>query len=206
MAQLEINNERFNFNSNTYLNLKSLLPKVQKMYSSNTNRMAYLKVNGISIDVNSEDPSLVRPINDSDFIEIKFNGEKSGLKEVISDINSLITSITTKIMTITKNLEQPNMVLDKPQLELIVDAVNIFVQSITYALKNVKDKQELIDTLPIRDLKIHLLSVMKAIETAHNSQDYIMLSDLLEYELKDNLTKWKILVMPTISKQLRKES
>ena len=84
--------------------------------------------------------------------------------------------------------------------------MNIFVQSITYALKNVRDKEDLIKTLPIRDLKIHLLSVMKAIGTAHNAKDYIMLSDLLEYELKDNLTKWKILVMPTINQQLRKES
>jgi hypothetical protein len=206
MAQLEINKETFNFNSNTYLNLKSLIPKVQKMYSNDTNQMAFLKVNGISIDVNSEDPSLVRPINDSDYIQIQFNGEKSGLKEVISDINTLITSISTKIMAITKTLEGPTVKSDQQQLELIVDAVNIFVQAITYALKNVTDKQELIDTLPIRELKIHLLSVMKAIETAHNSEDYIMLSDLLEYELKDNLTKWKILVMPTISQQLRKES
>jgi hypothetical protein len=206
MAQLEINKETFNFNSNTYLNLKSLIPKVQKMYSNDTNQMAFLKVNGISIDVNSEDPSLVRPINDSDYIQIQFNGEKSGLKEVISDINTLITSISTKIMAITKTLEGPAVKSDQQQLELIVDAVNIFVQAITYALKNVTDKQELIDTLPIRELKIHLLSVMKAIETAHNSEDYIMLSDLLEYELKDNLTKWKILVMPTISQQLRKES
>jgi hypothetical protein len=204
MAQLEINKETFNLNSNMYLNLKSLIPKVQKMYSANINQMAFLKVNGISIDLNSEDPSLVRPINDSDLIEISFKGEKSGLKEIISDINTLINSISSKILSFTKEIEELEKT-DSNQLELIIDAVNIFVHSITYAIKNVRDKKELIDTLPIRDLKIHLLSVMKAIETAHNSEDLIMLSDLLEYELKDNLTKWKILVMPTIIQQLRKE-
>ena len=55
--------------------------------------------------------------------------------------------------------------------------------------------------LPIKNLQIHLLSVLKAIETAHNSKDIVMLEDLLEFELKDNLTKWKILVTPALKIQ-----
>ena len=137
MAQLEINKEIYNFNSNNYLNLKSLIPKVQKLYATNTNRLANLKVNGISIDINSEDPSLVRPINDSDYIEFLFNGEKNGLKEVIADINILITSISTKIMSFTEELNQTDQISNIGQLELIIDAVNIFVQPFASVTVNV---------------------------------------------------------------------
>lgn len=49
--------------------------------------------------------------------------------------------------------------------------------------------------------KIHLLSILKGIKAAHASNDTLMLVDLLEYELKDNLTQWKIRVFPQI-KQL----
>ena len=52
----------------------------------------------------------------------------------------------------------------------------------------------------IQKLEIHLLSVMKALLQAKEKNDTIMLCDLLEYELVDNLTQWKIKVLPELKK------
>ncbi len=52
----------------------------------------------------------------------------------------------------------------------------------------------------IQKLEIHLLSVMKALLQAKEKNDTIMLCDLLEYELADNLTQWKIKVLPELKK------
>jgi hypothetical protein len=53
----------------------------------------------------------------------------------------------------------------------------------------------------MQTLEIHLLSVLKALLPAKEKEDIIMLCDLLEYELIDNLTQWKIKVIPEL-KQL----
>ena len=52
----------------------------------------------------------------------------------------------------------------------------------------------------IKQLEIHLLSVVKGILTAEKKNDTVMLMDLLEYELKDNLTQWKITAIPQIKR------
>lgn len=52
----------------------------------------------------------------------------------------------------------------------------------------------------LQKLEIHLLSVMKALLQAKEKDDTIMLCDLLEYELIDNLTQWKIKVLPELKK------
>lgn len=52
----------------------------------------------------------------------------------------------------------------------------------------------------IQRLEIHLLSVMKALLSAKENNDNIMLCDLLEYELVDNLTQWKIKILPELKK------
>jgi hypothetical protein len=52
----------------------------------------------------------------------------------------------------------------------------------------------------IQRLEIHLLSVMKALLSAKEKDDNIMLCDLLEYELIDNLTQWKIKILPELKK------
>ncbi|MEX0798110.1 MAG: hypothetical protein WEB87_03435 [Bacteriovoracaceae bacterium] len=55
----------------------------------------------------------------------------------------------------------------------------------------------------IRQIKIHLLSILKAIKTAKENGDEVMLADLLEYELKDNLTQWKITAIPHIKRLIQ---
>lgn len=52
----------------------------------------------------------------------------------------------------------------------------------------------------VKSIKIHLLSILKAIKSAYLEQDLVLLADLLEYELQDNLTQWKISVIPMLKR------
>jgi hypothetical protein len=47
-----------------------------------------------------------------------------------------------------------------------------------------------------KDSHINLLFVMKGINQAHQKGDLIALEELIKYELKDNLTQWKIDLIP----------
>lgn len=58
-------------------------------------------------------------------------------------------------------------------------------------------------TLPeIKKSHIHLLFILKAMNQARIKIDTIALEDLIKYELKDNLTQWKIDLIPLIKKIL----
>jgi hypothetical protein len=48
--------------------------------------------------------------------------------------------------------------------------------------------------------QIHILSVFKALQSAIINEDFIVLNDLLEHELKVTLVKWKKEMVPSIKK------
>lgn len=84
----------------------------------------------------------------------------------------------------------------------VVDLMDLYIQLITKVYrvirKEMPEKQFKDET--IQKLEIHLLSVIKALVQAKEKNDVIMLCDLLEYELIDNLTQWKIKVLPELKK------
>lgn len=54
----------------------------------------------------------------------------------------------------------------------------------------------------IKNSHIHLLFVLKGINQSQLKRDDLVLEDLIKYELKDNLTQWKINIIPTIKRIL----
>lgn len=84
----------------------------------------------------------------------------------------------------------------------VIELMDLYIQLISRVyrvlrtdMEGVKFKDE-----GVQKLEIHLLSVMKALLQAKEKNDTIMLCDLLEYELADNLTQWKIKVLPELKK------
>jgi len=189
------------FDSKNYLNLKSLLPKLQKEFPLDLYSFGYLKVNGMPVDINSEDPSLIRPISETDLIQINFDEKKTFMSDIIFETHELANKIIDQILNTVKHLQEETDDIYINKIASIIQAVDTFIQSISFITENMNDRGVNFHSLPFKQLHIHLLSIMKAINTAQNTQDYIMLADLLEYELKDNLTQWKILIMPTLRKQ-----
>jgi len=84
----------------------------------------------------------------------------------------------------------------------IIGKIDAFIQLISHihqSLSVISDER-LKSGQTIKQLEIHLLSVVKAILVAQKREDQVMLIDLLDYELKDNLTQWKIVAIPQIKK------
>ncbi len=84
----------------------------------------------------------------------------------------------------------------------VIELLDLYVQLMTkiYASLRHHFKDQLIKDESVQNLEIHLLSVMKALLPAKEKSDVIMLCDLLEFELIDNLTQWKIKVIPELKK------
>lgn len=76
-----------------------------------------------------------------------------------------------------------------------------FVEVTTLISKILMAKKK-IDIPEIKQSHIHLLFVLKGINQARLKFDSVVLEDLIKYELKDNLTQWKIDLIPLIKRQL----
>ena len=197
MAIIEVNSHKLPLNEKEYLNIKSLLPKLQKEFPLQDYTIDHLKLNGEKI-IQEEDPRLVRPIEREDHIEVSFHQKKSIYQIMAQELMELSDKIIKKVKSISNELDNSDQI-DLAQMSLVIDALDLFIKGVNHTSSVIlKNNQDLRDSLPIKELQIHLLSIIKAIREAYMSEDFIMLTDLLEYELNDNLTQWKILILPTL--------
>lgn len=119
----------------------------------------------------------------------------------LNDCSSYIDTIIEKAHLTCKlyNANQRN----EADLEFIniIELMDLYIQLISNIHKVLKEAYptEMSKNKGLSNLEIHLLSVLKAMLPAKEKNDIIMLSDLLEYELVDNLTQWKIKVIPELT-------
>jgi hypothetical protein len=87
------------------------------------------------------------------------------------------------------------------QLSSMSADITKFVELTTLLSKILVTKKK-INVPEIKQSHIHLLFVLKGITQAQQKHDSEVLEDLIKYELKDNLTQWKIDIIPLIKRQL----
>jgi hypothetical protein len=79
--------------------------------------------------------------------------------------------------------------------------ISQFVELTTLLSKTIT-AQKKVNLGDIKKSHIHLLFIMKAMNQAQLKQDAVVLEELIKYELKDNLTQWKIDLIPQTKKLL----
>ena len=194
MATLELNNQKIEISEEHFFNVRSLIPQLRRKFPFNDYEFESLKMNGRTLDIDSDDPDLIRPINRTDTITLGINARKSKHESLVSDVLDLANRILGRLEVCVENFKLDLNLEAKNGLNSIVEAIETFIITSSYVCRNSED----MELLPYKELQIHLLSVMKAVSDAISKDDTIMLTDLLEYELKDNLTQWKIHVLTNL--------
>lgn len=81
----------------------------------------------------------------------------------------------------------------------IMDLFTQLMNQINHAIKtNSPDEYQKPES--VTNLENELLYILKTLIPAKEKNDIVMLCDLLEYELMDNLNKWKIMAIPELKK------
>ena len=111
------------------------------------------------------------------------------LNDIIQQINNIESFSSDK--EYFRNLQLSSMSSD----------ITKFVELTTLLSKILVTKKK-INVPEIKQSHIHLLFVLKGINQAQQKHDSEVLEDLIKYELKDNLTQWKIDIIPLIKRQL----
>ncbi len=79
--------------------------------------------------------------------------------------------------------------------------VGTFVEVTTLISQMVQKKLKL-TVIGARESHLHLLFIMKGVHQAQQKGDLVALEELIKYELKDNLTQWKIDLIPQTKRLL----
>lgn len=112
--------------------------------------------------------------------------------ELIEDIlNIIFTWIQEDIQFQTLSPLERNH-----QLGLLTTNISSFVEISTLTTKYLHMTES-----EFKDSHISLLFIMKGINQAFMKSDWQALDELIKYELKDNLTQWKINLIPLLKKK-----
>lgn len=115
-------------------------------------------------------------------------------------IDKIVYNIDSSIVAVNNN-ENSNDEIIK-----IFDNLTNFISLVSIIFRESLYQTYDNETLEVlKTLKIHQLSIIKALKSAMKNDDQLMLADLLEYELKDNLTQWKISAIPQIKQALKRQ-
>ena len=120
--------------------------------------------------------------------------------DTISIGQELLNGIILQINDIDTMASGKEYFLNLHLSRLSTDITN-FVELTTLLSKILITKKNI--NLPdIKTSHIHLLFILKGINQAQQKNDSLVLEDLIKHELKDNLTQWKIDLIPLIKRQL----
>jgi hypothetical protein len=122
--------------------------------------------------------------------------------ESVDSCFGYIDHIILRIQKLVVHFNANEIAEGNEQLVEVIELMDLYIQLISkvYKVIRLNNKDQLLKDESVQKLEIHLLSIVKALLQAKEKNDLIMLCDLLEYELIDNLTQWKIKVLPELKK------
>ena len=203
MTQITINNQKIETDIDKTKSINAALDFILMDLAREEEVVSDIMLNGKPLALESDDAIFDEPISNYDTIDFTVKTSLELAYEALDSCNSYIDLVIDKIHTLT-GLYQENKI-DEANLKFgeAIEIIDLFVQLISRIYRTLRENQPAgfnkADT--IQNLEIHLLSILKALVPAKEKEDIIMLCDLLEYELVDNLTQWKIKAVPELKRQ-----
>ena len=202
MATIEFNRKVVPVKMETIRTLSELIPSLKENHLLQSEYLTSLVINGEEVTKNNQGQFIKRPLRDNDLIQFKVSNSKNILLETVDELPRYIDSMIDTINLAVQFSNNDQFHLTQTVLTDIIDKIDSFIQLITQIHRGLvtKSDKNLDSGQTIKQLEIHLLSVTKALLVAQKREDEVMLIDLLDYELKDNLTQWKITAIPQIKR------
>ena len=122
------------------------------------------------------------------------------LVQAVTLSQELLSDIIAKINAISLIIPEREYIWNNQLMSLTSD-IGQFVEITTLLSKVMLSRKQSL-FLEIKDSHVQLLFILKGIIQTQQKKDYVALEDLIKYELKDNLTQWKIDLIPQTKRLL----
>jgi hypothetical protein len=127
------------------------------------------------------------PTSHNDQISAFFESSYTSLNDYLNAIGTKVDNYIVRL----KNEDYSNH-NDLDEAISALEIVILFFNELVPLLPI--DRREII-VKELKEVEFSLLCLLKAICASCKKQDYFMLKDLLEFELKDNLSEWKVKII-----------
>ena len=200
MAKISVNNRQIKTASMGYDSFRDVVDYLTHGYLEPTEVITSVTLNGESFPM------------DEAILSQRFEGfdtanfqAKCGIDitfDAIDSSTSYIDTAISKILGLCEAYSRRDFQKADIIFMEITEILDLFVQLVSGIQRNLKlymptcfEKSN-----QVKNLEVHLLFIIKSLVTAREKNDFSMLCDLLEYELVDNLKKWKAVAMPHLKK------
>ncbi len=201
MTIINLNNKVVSneFNSNS-----SLDNIIDSVLSNNNGDevLTEIIVDGVSLSLANEETVCTKAISNFDVIELNTKPSLDLAFEALDSCSSYVDIVIEKIQSISNSFSENKTNEANTEFAEVIEILDLFIQLMTKINKTIHSQGNIKfqKSEVLKNLEMHLLSVLKALIPAKEKNDIIMLCDLLEYELVDNLTQWKIKAIPELKR------
>jgi hypothetical protein len=204
MEDLIVNNVKVEEQFNDDLTVNKLLDHILNQQYNDDDLITEVKLDGVAIPEEKELQLLDSHIGNYQSVECTILSRLDLAFDALNSCSKHIDIINQNISVVVAAYQEGREHEANSNFAQTIELIDLFIQLIARCQETIKKNfQEEDETYKkIQNLEIHLLSILKSLIPAKEKQDFIMLCDLLEYELADNLTQWKISVIPEL-KRLR---
>lgn len=202
MTALSINKIQINTKLPKESTVCDAMDYILEHHANNEEVIASIVINGKELDAYEENQCLGMNMFSFNSIDFKLRSSLDmaylSLDSCVGYIDNVIDKIRETLDLYSENKVQEANILFSD----VIEVMDLFIQLMSRIHKTIRRYHPhfFSNNKTLQQLEIHLLSVMKALIPAKEKNDIIMLSDLLEYELIDNLTQWKIKAIPELKK------
>lgn len=201
MTDIIVNNNRYQFErKNDKTRFNDLLDSILSETKFQDQVISRITVNGKTLNDAEEAEVGSSDLYEFKSVHITLQSSLELAFEALDSCNVYVENLNEQILALVALYQEGKMNAANEKFGELVDFIDLFIQLVTRIHRTLKAQlgSEYQKSKTIQNLEIHLLSVLKAILPAKEREDVIMLCDLLEYELMDNLTQWKIRAIPEL--------
>ncbi len=201
MTDIIVNNNRYDFNQKTEdSRVADLLDSILADTNFQDQVISRISVNGKVLTEQEENAIADSSLTQVGNIHITLQSSVDLAFEALDSCNVYIENLNEQIVALVAAYQAGKTNEANNMFGELVDFIDLFIQLVTRIHRTLKANlgDDYRKSKTVQNLEIHLLSVLKAILPAKEREDVIMLCDLLEYELMDNLTQWKIRAIPEL--------
>jgi hypothetical protein len=205
MTTVSVNNVEINYTDSDISNkqsLKSLSNTLLKEQLEAESVITHLMLDGTDYQYEEDSELLNESITNFNTINFQTVNSVDLAFQALDSCQDYIENLSENILKLSQAYQKSDFDNANALFADVIELLDLYIQLISKIYSTIRrNRPSLIENgQAIQNLEIHLLSVLKALVPAKENNDYIMLCDLLEYELIDNLTQWKIKIIPNLKK------
>jgi len=191
MDLLKLNNEEI---LEKYFDCDSVgdfLKEVKKQFDERNEIICGIVINGCNLSEDEELESLPKSIQDIKTIEFEYCSQEEFHQEFLVSTKLFLRDIIQVCPHLSESIQDANYAEFHKNFTSFVESVDSFTSALVYIQNNISD---LVDSSEWRNEEKKMSGILQHMLDAYTEKDYVAVTDIIMYEMVDQLKRWYRLI------------